>query len=199
MILSTQFTPRHYLAIAYIHIENLDQGFLARLGPVFLSEMYRALDHNPETVLIAQLQNDEVIGFVSGGHNMSSVYKNMMLRIWVWGLPLAVRLLSIKRIKRILDIIKYGQKNGEAHDLPSYELYSIAVKPAFRGHGISSSLYEALANHFKSKDILAYKIIVGNSLLPAHRFYTKMGAKPYGEVEVHAGEKSTILIQSLTD
>jgi len=56
---------------------------------------------------------------------------------------------------------------------------------AFRGSGTAERLYRALNDHFRAIRVPAYRIVVGESLLPAHRFYTRMGAKPVETVRIH--------------
>jgi len=188
-----------YKRVAKLHIENLNQSFLASLGISFLTEMYRAIDISENTALIVEFRDNQIIGFVTGGSGMGAVYKKMMSRIWVWGGPLSIRLLSIKRIKRVLEIVQYSLLNTKESltDIPLDELFSIAVAPSFRGRGVSAGLYGSLSNYFRNNKIYSYKIIVGQALAPAHRFYSKMGAVPHGEIEVHAGEKSILYIQTL--
>lgn len=38
-----------YRAVADLHTQNIDQGFLSTLGPGFLSLLYQAIDKNPES------------------------------------------------------------------------------------------------------------------------------------------------------
>lgn len=197
--MKTELSRSDYKRVAQLHIENLEQSFLATLGRPFLSELYRAIDICDNAVLIVELRNNQIVGFITGGSNMGAVYKNMLSRIWVWAIPLSLRLLSIKRIKRVIEIMQYSSanKNERSDNIPSNELFSIAVASSFRGQGVSTVLYNTLSNYFIKKDIYSYKIIVGNALVPAHRFYTKMGAIPFGDIEIHAGEKSTLYIQNL--
>ena len=64
--------------VAEVHIGNIDQGFLATLGVSFLSLMYRAIDEARDCVLLVEERDDRVIGFVSGGIGMGSIYKGML-------------------------------------------------------------------------------------------------------------------------
>ena len=187
-----------YRQVARLHIDNLDQSFLATLGETFLSEMYRALDASSSTVLLVERHEGDVIGFVTGGSSMGPVYKTMLIRVWVWAVPLGLRLLSPKRFKRVFDILKYSRADGD-ESLPSHELLSIAVGSQARGTGVSAKLYASLVEHFRSDDVKNFKIIVGEALTPAHKFYTKMGAKPHSSLEVHAGETSTLYIHTIVD
>ena len=43
----------------------------------------------------------------------------------------------------------------------------------------------------------AFRIIVGDTLAPAHRFYQRMGATMAGEVQVHEGEGSKVYVHRM--
>jgi ribosomal protein S18 acetylase RimI-like enzyme len=191
-------TRDDYQAVARLHINNLDQSFLATLGERFLSEMYRAIDRADDCALIIERnENGEVIGFVTGGRSMGPIYKAMLPRVLIWGWSLALRLCSPKRIKRVFDILRY---DGEGDfDTTSAELFSIAVDRGGRGKGVAPKLFSNLIDYFKARNIEAFRIIVGKNLGPAHGFYTKMGAQVAGELEVHPGETSTVYIYSNTN
>jgi ribosomal protein S18 acetylase RimI-like enzyme len=81
--------------------------------------------------------------------------------------------------------------------LPKAELLSIVVDGAFRGNGHAEDLYRRLCGHFQSRGVPAFKIVVGEALEPAHRFYQRMGARPVALLEVHKGEPSTVYVQTV--
>ena len=184
-----------YRQVAALHAGNIDQGFLATLGIPFLSMMYRAIDEAPGSVLLTEEQHGRVVGFVSGGDGMGAIYRRMLrhpLRLVLALLPSLVR---PSRLKRILEILRYGGGPSTAHDLPRAELLSIAVDAGARGSGVAERLYRRLEENFAGRGLSAFRITVGDSLAPAHRYYRRMGAKPVGRVEVHAGEGSVVYVQ----
>ena len=93
--------------------------------------------------------------------------------------------------------MRYDGGTSTAHELPSAELLSIAVAPHARGSGVAERLYRRLEEHFAGRGLSAFRITVGDSLAPAHRYYRRMGAVPAGRVEVHAGEGSVVYVQAL--
>lgn len=189
-------TPaERYRQVAALHAENIDQGFLATLGLPFLALMYRALDEADGSVLLTEERHGRVVGFVSGGKGMGAVYRRMLRYPVRLGLALLPSLLRPKRIGRILEILRYGRRANASTGLPSAELLSIAVDPSVRGTGVSERLYRRLRSHFSERGVDAFRIVVGESLLPAHRYYQKMGAKPVARIEVHAGEGSVVYLQ----
>lgn len=188
-----------YRSVAELHAANIDQGFLSSLGLGFLSLMYRAIDEVDESVLVVSKSDKQVIGFIAGATSMRPIYRRM-LRYWpqlFWAL--LPSLSSPQRVRRIIEILRYSSDKGACSKvtLPTAELLSIAVSHEFRGQRHADDLYRELCEHFLQQKLPAFKIVVGSVLLPAHKFYQRMGAKPTADVEVHHGSASTVYVQWL--
>ena len=192
-----------YRRVAQLHAETIDQGFLSTLGPRFLSLLYQAIDECPDACLLLAREGDRVVGFVAGTLNMGQVYRQLLRHWLALGLSLAPSVLVPWRLWRILEILRYSRGGGgdatAVPTLPAAELLSIAVDPAGRGRGIAEDLYTRLKLFFGTRGLGEFKIIVGASLLPAHRFYRRMGAVPVAEIEVHRGAASTVYVQRVGD
>lgn len=186
-----------YRQVAALHANCIDQGFLATLGIRFLSLMYQAIDESPEGVLLVEEKDGRVQGFVSGGNGMGPIYRRMLRRPLRLGWSLMPALFKPRALARIYDILRYGRSREGNVLFPDAELLSIAVAPEARGSGIAESLYRRLSAYFAQQGIAAFKITVGDALLPAQRFYARMGAAPKGKVEVHPGESSTVYVHEL--
>ncbi|WP_370552014.1 GNAT family N-acetyltransferase [Haliea sp. E1-2-M8] len=157
----------------------------------------RAIDEYDSAVLLVEQRDERVIGFVSGAHSMGPIYRQM-LRHWLRLIPsLFPSLLNPRRVWRILEILGYSGRGTSLAELPAYELLSIAVDPSSRGRGVSELLYKGLVSHCREHRIPAFKLVVGEGLAPAHRFYQRMGAEVAGETEVHRGEKSVVYVQQV--
>ena len=94
--------------------------------------------------------------------------------------------------KKIFETLLYPVKKDS--DLPKAELLSIVVDETYRGKGISQRLFNKLTEEFKKDGIEKFKVVVGSNLLPACRFYEKMGGILHLEIEVHKGEKSRVYV-----
>jgi ribosomal protein S18 acetylase RimI-like enzyme len=186
-----------YQRVAELHIQCISQGFLATLGPHFLSLMYEAIDEGDESILHVQRDGGEIIGFVAGANGLGPIYRRMIRR---W--PRLVRalipaLLSPLRVWRMLEIIRYGSGSPQSGEFPSAELLAIGVLAPFRSRGHAEALYRALCDSFRGKGIARFRITVGEGLRPAHRFYQRMGAVAAGRVAVHRGEPSVVYVASV--
>ena len=186
-----------YRRVAELHIANINLGFLSTLGLGFVALMYEAIDQGKGSVLLVSEVNGRVVGFVAGATGMGSIYRRMLRswpRLFITLLP---SLFSPGRVWRILEILRYSSGPTMLDNLPTAELISIAVDPAFRGMGHAERLYQGLADHYQSEGLLAFKIVVGSALAPAHRFYRRMGAEPVADLEVHSGENSIVYVHKL--
>jgi len=193
-------TKNQYTQIARLHIDNLDKSFLATLGPHFLAEMYRALDVNESTVLITETDQGQIVGFIAGGTNFGGVYKRMLLRIWVWGWSFSLKMILIKHLKKVFNIMNYMKSKTpttQTVTIPNAELLSIAVSSTMRKKGIASLLYKRLIDYFKDRGIDSFKIVVGENLAPAHHFYKKMGAQPISKAKLHSDKPSITYVHQI--
>jgi ribosomal protein S18 acetylase RimI-like enzyme len=187
-----------YRQVAQLHASNIDQGFLSSLGTPFLSLLYEAIDVNESSVLLIAQHEGRVVGFVTGAEGMGSIYRQLLTRWPRLVVALLPAIASPRKLLKIAEILLMGKKAMPIPDLPHAELLSIAVSPTQRGQGHSQTLYRALVDHFRKRGVCGFRIVVGEQLETAHRFYKRMGATPVGQIEVHHGQASTIYVHRLS-
>lgn len=191
-----------YRQIARLHIEGINQGFLPQLGLRFMALLYDAIDHAPSSVLLTESDKGRIVGFVSGTASMKAIYYQLLRKPLQLLIALLPSLASPRRLKRIYEIWRYTRRSPEhtqLASLPVFELLSIVVAPAARGTGCADRLYLGLVEYCEQKKIAEFKIIVGDDLTQAHRFYRRMGATRVGQTEVHAGQKSAVYIHRIDE
>jgi len=186
-----------YRQVAALHVRCLDQGFLATLGEGFLMLMYEAMDRAEGVTLITEERDGRVVGFITGGTSMEPIYKRMLRSPVRLGLALAPALVRPAKVRRIIEILRYSGDADLPDGVPEAELLSLAVAPEARGSGVADALYRKLVEDFQSRGVNAFRIIVGDGLAPAHRFYQRMGATVAGEVQVHEGERSKVYVHRM--
>lgn len=186
------------MQIACIHRDSISEGFLSTLGSRFLALLYESIDRAPDCVLIVIRVDGKIVGFVSGGQTLKQVYKMML---GAWGrlfMALLPAMLSPRKLHRIAETVLFSNKNmGGDMDLPPNELLSIAVSKEFRGQGFADQLFNNLVDHFRVRGVEKFKIVVGEALQPAHKFYRRMGAYPVAHAEVHKGSRSTVYVRDV--
>jgi GNAT superfamily N-acetyltransferase len=189
--------------IALLHVQALDQSFLSTLGVPFLTLLYDAMIEDPDTVILCEFEESQLVGFVSGGLGLKGIYMGLFKKplSLFWSLRGVV--FSFRRLRGVVEILIFSITSREKREpaemviLPSAELYTIAVNGRARGTGLASRLYRSLGDAFLGRGIERYKILVGDQLVVAHGFYKKMGAVPVLTQRLHRGSSSTIYIQTV--
>jgi len=182
--------------VARLHIEMIGKGFLSSLGEAFLTEVYRAIDEDPSSVLFVEERAGRVIGFVAGTTGARSMYRRLLRRLPSVLWSLRGSLISPRRLAGMLKIARYVRHGGPSLPaLPAAELLSIAVEPACRGTGVAEGLFRRLETHFGARGVEAFKIIAGEQLEPAHRFYRRVGARLEARFALHAGAESLVFVR----
>ena len=173
-------------------MQCINQGFLSTSGVGFLALLYRSIDADPNSALFIERIEGRVVGFVSGGRGMASIYRQMLKRWPRLFMELLPALVNPRKLKRIFEIVYFSCKKKPVSGCPNAELFSIAVLESARGGGVAARLYDALKRHFAADGQAAFCIVVGDSLGPAHHFYQRMGAVPMAQISVHEGQGSTL-------
>lgn len=183
--------------VGSLHVSMLDQAFLSSLGPRFLYVVYRAIDECAGAELFVERNGEKITGFVSGAASMSPIYRQMLRHAPELILALFPSLLNPVKLWRIFELLLHSARRVEIINHPTFELLSIAVASDCRGTGVSERLYRSLMNYCEQNKISSFKIVVGEALTGAHRFYRRMGAEVVRELQVHRGHRSLVYIQRI--
>ena len=192
-----------YNEVAELHATGINQGFLSSLGVGFLALLYEAIDSSDDAVLLVEYGRGRVIGFVSGATSLGPIYKALLKRPIRLISTLWPVLLSPLKLWRILELMMHtlwyfhGKSESASTTLPKFELISISVSLDERRSGVALRLYEALKEAAAERGFDAFKIVVGEQLDSAHKFYTQMGATPVSQTAVHGSDASIIYVQEI--
>ena len=186
-----------YRAVARLHCDHINQGFLATLGVPFLTLLYEAIDKDSESVLLVERMDLNIMGFVTGTHGLGRIYKQLLLKPLRLIYSLKSCILSPYKMYKIIEVLLISKDSDISSDLPKQELLSIVVNPAYQGGGHAENLFKALCSHFREEGASSFSIVVGSNLDRAHAFYTKMGSIPVKEVQVHKGADSVVYVKEL--
>jgi ribosomal protein S18 acetylase RimI-like enzyme len=189
---------RDYRAIARLHCDHINQGFLATLGVPFLTLLYEAIDEDNQSVLLLERVDRSVVGFVTGTCGLGRIYKQLLLKPLRLIYSLKSCLVSPSKMYKIIELLLIGKDSNISSDLPKQELLSIVVNPAYQGGGHAEHLFKALCAHFIEEGASSFSIVVGSNLDRAHAFYTKMGSIPVKEIQVHKGADSVVYLKELS-
>ena len=186
-----------YKKIAELHKLSITQGFLSTMGESFLSLMYEAIDSDSRSILLVEVINGKVVGFIAGGSHIKYVYWQMLKQLPRLIIVLFPEIIKPKKFINILELILFSFKKKTNVKTEMPELFSIAVLNSHRGKGIAKRLYKSFSRMLSKNGDSAFNILVGDNLDSAHRFYTKMGAIPIKRLSVHKGISSTMYQQNL--
>ena len=187
-----------YRAVASLHCDHINQGFLATLGVPFLTLFYEAIDKDSESVLLVERVDRSVVGFVTGTRGLGRIYKQLLLKPLRLIYSLKSCILSPSKMYKILEVLLISKGSNISADLPKQELLSIVVNPTYQGRGHAENLFKALCSHFREEGVSSFSIVVGVNLDRAHAFYTKMGSIPVKQIQVHKGADSVVYVKELS-
>lgn len=182
-----------------MHRREIGQGFLSSLGDTALGLIYSLAAEGEAGILIAAKAPDsnQVCGFVCGTINTGAFYKAFLQRRFFQGLYyLGPKLLSPHKLFRALETLIYPTRK-KVTDLPAAELLIIAVDRAYHGHGVAQGLFQALVQAFRQRGVAQFKVVAGEQLEQARRFYQKQGPGRVETIEVHRGQPSQVYIYDI--
>lgn len=186
--------------VAQLHYKTITGGFLTKLGISFLNSLYMYLIKN-EMVLVYK-ENEQVKGFVSCSLNTEG-----MMKRFLFSNPEALLMILwivIKKPKTLVPLfetfrapVKSKKTEQKTIILPVTELLSISVDPSAQKGSIGTQLLNALENELKLIGIRKYKVIAGESLIGANKFYQKNGFILYSTFTIHGKSQSNIYTKLL--
>ena len=185
--------------VALLHKEGIPSGFLSTLDTDLLSKLYITIID--EGLCFVYLSGDTPAGFVSCSMNSKALYRNIVFRNFFSLLPLMMRqVFKLSFIKRSIEsfLIPYKTAkvdNKAKDDLP--ELLSIVVSKDIQAKGLGKELLDALENELKQRNVKSYKVLAGDNLVSANKFYLKNGFVLKEKLELHKGQISNIYVKEL--
>ncbi|WP_167495925.1 GNAT family N-acetyltransferase [Desulfosediminicola ganghwensis] len=190
------------LALAKLHLQTIDQGFLAKLGQSFLKSLYSFLI-NRELVLVYE-EEGQIQGFISSAVTSSGIMKRFALSSPIGLLKILMVLLrkpfllkALLETFRAPSLSQAGEKQNGSIKFPETELLSIAVDSEVQQGGVGAALISALEGELRGRGVVRYKVIAGGSLKAANRFYKKNGFVLAKQISIHDDSVSNVYVKEL--
>ncbi len=140
------------------------------------------------------MDGDSVVGFACASRDTARLYRDFLRRHWLKAaITIIPALLRPGIIQGITAHFRYSRQRA-ATELPSAELLSLAVTKPARRRKIGTLLIGALAREQLAQRIDRFKVVMGSELSTADSFYRKVGFEQVGEIEIHRGERSYVLV-----
>ncbi len=181
------------LRIAELHINEIPTGFISSLNKQIVSKLYELIIKT-EIVFVVE-KDKKIIAFITCALDTGKLYKHFIINNLFKVLPyFFVRLFSLVFIRKIFETLLAPFKTKITDDeMP--ELLSIVVDHEHQSGGIGISLLETLEKELIEKNINRYKVIAGENLVSANKFYLKYGFKLSKKIEIHKGTCSNVYIK----
>jgi ribosomal protein S18 acetylase RimI-like enzyme len=172
-------------AIARLHADRIEEGFLATLGRGFLERLYRRAVLSAHAFIVAARSDDgRVVGFVATSTDTSAFYKDFLRHdAVVAGFVAAPRLMRHPR--HVWETLRYGTVRADT--LPPAEILSTAVASDHEGRGIGRSLVAAALRELAEREVSSAYVVTGSTNSVAIAMYTRAGFRRFSTTEVHRG------------
>lgn len=186
------------LMFAILHCQTINQGFLTKLGQVFLESLYSFLIE--KELVLGYKENHSIMGFASCAITSKGIMKRFVLSSPRGIFKLTVILLKNPAlIKQLLETFRApGLSESESgEEIPETELLSISVSPQAQKGGIGTQLLIALEHELKQRNIRKYKVIAGEKLEGANKFYLKNGFVLAKQISIHGKDISNVYVKEI--
>jgi len=172
----TPMSASHAEAAASLHRIAIHTGFLSRLGPAFLRQLYAAIPSCPSGFgYVREEPEGEIAGFIACAESVGELYRQALLRRGVlMAIPLVRFLVRPSVVRRMIQTLLYPSRTAR-RGLPDAEILSIVVSQRFRRKGLGRALMDAATNEFARRGIDCVKVAVWAGNEPANRFYRGCG------------------------
>ncbi len=188
----------HAEIVAALHERSISEGFLSKLGGGFLASLYSFLIKN-ELVLVYK-EECRVLGFISCAFTSRGIMKRFLVSSPYGIIKLMfVFLKSPKLLKPLLETMHAPSLSGSMKEMeiPETELLSVAVSDQVQNGGIGTALLLALEEELIKRDIKIYKVVAGDKLEGANKFYKKNGFVLVKRIRIHNNEISNVYVKFL--
>ncbi len=184
-------TVRDAATAARLHAGQIDEGFLASLGPRFLGHLYRRIARSPSSFLLIAECSGTTAGFLAGATDVGALYRQFLIRDGLVACATsAPQLLGAWR--RALETLRHGSGAGkETRDVA--ELLAIAVEPEFRGCGVGDALVDAFKRVTRRRGADVAQVVVGRDNRRAVALYERAGFTLLEYFEMHPGTTSMLM------
>ena len=185
----------HTLEVAALHRIGIERGFLTRLGPKLLADLYGAINRNAlGFVFVAVGDDGRVVGFVSGTTRTGGLYRSILLRRgWRYAGLILKKVLSPGVLRGIVQTVLYPVRG--ASDTPEAELLSIVVSEELRGTTVAADLLTALLDELRRRGCDRVKLMVGESMERAQAFYRSEEYRPVRDIRHKTAVSNLVIVE----
>lgn len=197
-------TAADAVTAARLHTSQIGEGFLVRLGPLFVDRLYRRIARSPESfILVAEADagttnvgeagspgSSGVAGFVAGTLDVGALYRRFLVRDGVAALVVSFPRI-VRSVPRVWETLRHG--SGTTGHAGGAELLAIAVDPRWRGRHVGRHLVEAFQAEVTARGATGARVVVGADNAAAVSLYGATGFTTERRFELHRGTASLLM------
>jgi ribosomal protein S18 acetylase RimI-like enzyme len=177
-------SSKQFQTAARLHAEGIQEGFLSGLGVGFLAKLYQGIAEAQDCGVLAALEEDEVLGFISYARDVKRCYRDVLKKHWP-GLAKALgpNFLRLGFYRKVAETLAYpllhrgsGSADSQPNSLPvRTELLSMAVGPQARGKGVGKCLVQEVDAAFQAMGLPGYFVVTHGVDERSNGFYLSCG------------------------
>ncbi len=201
MIICTA-TLQQITSIAELHKQVLTLGFLSKLDLSILGRLYQLIKKEG-ILLVAFTKDNTLAGFVSYSKDTKKLMRMFATSSTAIYLSLLLSYMKhpsfvVRSLETLLVPFKHGCTKKGKINIPDGELLSIVVNPTVQNSGTGTALLHQLESELKKRKIFSYKVVAGEQLISANRFYQKNGFYLADRIKIHGKTMSNVYIKNLS-
>lgn len=184
-------------AVATLHIEGINTGFISSLGHAFVTALYQRIAVDSHAFGLVAEVGGQVVGFVAFTTDVSALYKSVLHKggLRFVGLLLG-KLFLWQCCKRMMETLLYPRRQ-DIQNLPRAELLAIAVLENQRRQGLGQQLLRRGLDVCREHGLDSLKVCVGGQRRAAQTLYENLGFQHICDIEHHQ-RLSHVYVKELT-
>lgn len=182
--------------LAILHKQVLPKSFLGSLDLKKLKLIYKAILGSPHSLCWkAALEDGTLAGFILGTVHVKKMFSQIAFQNpMLMGVFLSHKLRDPSSFFKIFEIGVYPLRTPK---MPDAELLIVGVHTGYSRLGLGRSLVDLLIREFETREVSAFKILVGCELTESQKFYESLGAVREKKISLHKGSPSWLYVKSL--
>jgi len=192
---STSLSPHDVNEIAALHCRSLDESFVNRLGPSFVSLLFGHIHGSRFGHLLAlrERASDHLLGHISAATNVRKLYLEFLFANSLAALrSFPSDWLSLSNATKLIDTVSYPFRRGVVR-LPPAEILTVSIAPEWRGRGLLELLFRALEARFRDAQIATAKIVTAGDDVRLHGFLEHRGWVRVHTLHIHPDDRASCI------
>ena len=173
-----------------LHAERIHEGFLASLGPSFLTSLYRRVARSDKAFAVVADVDGDVVAFCAAAESVRRFYGEFMARDGlIAGFRSAPRL--ARAVPHVLETLRYPATTGA---LPQAEILAVVADQRVAGQGYASRVLHHALKELTRRGCDTAKVVAGSDNSSALRLYERCGFATTASISIHDDIPSEVLV-----